>query len=675
MKYYRITDGLNRVGKLIPETENPYNHIDDSKKDWYLSIYKYNEGHKAESVKIIQGKKGPRPKGVKGVTDVLTDKLVFDIDNEYDLESAQQSTIKVIKRLEKHNISNEDMLISFSGNKGFSIIVHLKNEITPQEHLNIAYALAGDTDGFDDSIYNPSRIFRLDYTKHKESGLFKLPLTFDQLKDWSVDKIKSHAKRKLKPKYNIKKVELNQSLKDLSKIPAAKKASTKDNIKELKMETIGPIEFNLDFSKKPSYLTDVKYILHKGYIPPGDGNRAMMILASTYKYIGMDRIDALQTLHGVNQKRGEIYGEQHMRTDEEIEEQVIDVVYNPAWKGGTYSLADTPFLQEIANRFNIVSTGNLRSIKQITDNFMKFAKNINKNVIRTGVQKLDDNILITTGMMVGILGAPGSGKTSFAISFVEHLSKKGQKVLFESLDMHENQIAHKLAQRVSGIEVEKRFRQTIEDDLSYDPSYSFYDDPEVLEAMEEVGNVYKNVQFNSRSGATIESIEKDILEAKYQYGDELKLVVVDYLEKVRGPFSDATANSGYIASRLADLARMHDVAILLLLQPQKSAGDCSEELLSMRKIKGASVIEQDCRVILTLWRPGFSPKTFDQDKYASIAIVKNNMGSLAQLDFAWNGLKGQLDTLRQHELESLQKLKEEKLEEKMEQKKSQGFSF
>jgi len=149
------------------------------------------------------------------------------------------------------------------------------------------------------------------------------------------------------------------------------------------------------------------------------------------------------------------------------------------------------------------------------------------------------------------------------------------------------------------------------------------------------------------------------------------MVVVDYLEKVRGPYSDATANSGYVASRLSDLASTYDIAIMILLQPQKSAGDPSEELLSMRKVKGASVIEQDLRLIMTLWRPGFNPKNSSNDKYASIAIVKNNMGPVTQIDFGWDGLKGKFSELSGQERKHLSELRETIKKEKEGDKKGE----
>ena len=257
--------------------------------------------------------------------------------------------------------------------------------------------------------------------------------------------------------------------------------------------------------------------------------------------------------------------------------------------------------------------------------------------------------------------------TSLATKIVENLSKNDQNVLFLSLDMHDNLLYSRLLQRVSGLNIEQKLRSKIETDPSYDPTYSFSSDSRLKRAFDQVENLYGNVDFDFTRGCTIESIEEGIKANKTKYGDNLKMVVVDYLEKVRGPFSDATANSGYVASRLSDLASTYDVVVILLLQPQKSAGDPSEELLSMRKVKGASVIEQDCRVILTMWRPGFNPSDSSNDDYATIAVVKNNMGPVTQIDFGWNGLKGEfkeLNSIEQADLAALRKAIKEEKEEK-----------
>ena len=350
-----------------------------------------------------------------------------------------------------------------------------------------------------------------------------------------------------------------------------------------------------------------------------------------------------------------------------------------AWRPSFFTSEEGALLKGITEKYNLIDhRGNLMNISNMHESFLKFASNIKNNIIPTGIAEIDQELMITTGMMVGVLGAPSSGKTSFANAFAENVSKNGNNVLYVSLDMDKNLLHQRLLQRGKDIIVEKLLRKTIPhyggvENPFYDPNYDINRDNDLHQAFSKATEIYKNVDFNFNRGATVESIEDDIRHCKEKHGDNLKLVVVDYLEKVRGPYSDSTANSGYVASRLSDLASKYDVAILLLLQPQKSAGDASEELLSMRKVKGASVIEQDCRMILTIWRPGFSPKENNEhDCYTSVAVVKNNMGGLRTFDFAWDGVKGQLRSLNEAERGDLAALRKAIKEEKEEEKQSKN---
>lgn len=657
--YRRLTDGLTKVGKLIPANEDPYKYIKDTKKDWYLSVYKYTKDHKKIAEEKIDKEGFKRERGVQGITDVTTNLLIFDVDSKTDLDKAKKDCIAICERLDSLGIPYDSQNISFSGGKGFSVVVEHDKDLTPDEHKNMAVGIAGDLDTFDTVNYNASRIFRVNHTKHNKTGLFKTPLHFSELKELSIDEIKEVAKEEYKVT-SYKKAKLTTKLEKLKESKEVKKVK--------KAKALGE-ELEIDFTKKPYYLSDLKYVLQCGYIPDGHGNEGMMILCATYRHVGMDRTDAYYLLKSVNEKRSDIYGIEK-RTKDEIWNQVITPVYSSAWKGGTYTVEQSQLLEEISEKFNIKENSNVVGTKNLQDRFMSFAKNLSKNVIKTGIKDLDDAIIMTPGMMVGLLAAPSAGKTSVATTIVEAQARNDQAPLFLSMDMHDNLLTQRLLQRITGKDFAEKIRKGIEGDKKYDESYDIGKDPEVIEGFLKLDEVFNETDFDFTRGCTIESIEENIRNGKARHGDKFKVVVVDYLEKVRGPYTDATANSGYVASRLSDLATTYDVLVLLLLQPQKSAGDPSEELLSMRKVKGASVIEQDCRVILTMWRPGFNPQDNSRDKFVSIAVVKNNMGPTVQLDFKWEGLTGQLDSMTQSDrtiladvIQCKQEAKEKKREE------------
>lgn len=642
--YKRITKSVNEKGKLISinDIENTIEEFVNSNdnSDYYLSVYMYNEE---------QFQKFKQTGSIAGIKEVITDKVYLDFDTKEDLETARQSTIKAVQILKDNGWSENSIDIAFSGNKGFSVVANIDYKLTPEEHKTLATNLFGHLPGFDESIYNASRIFRIPNTKHQDSGLFKIQISETELETRTVGAIKTRATTKKEYIKKTEKLNPDNKIKNLMYVEPKVKESN------------NTIKVDLDFSKKPTYLTDTKYVLHQGYIPPGKGNTGMMILASTYKHVNFTDVEAYRMLKTVNERRAQIYGPSAKRSTDEIWLNVIKTVYGPNWNGGTYKTEETELLKQVAETHNIIENSkNIVAINDVKNRFTNFAQNINSNIIKTGLKSLDEKTMITTGMLVGVLGSPGSGKTSFASSFAENLSIKGINSLFFSLDMHDNLLYSRLIQKSSDINVQNLLRQMVVDDKTFKPGYNINEDKDFLNAAANVADVYKNVDFNFNRGSTIESIEEDIRVCKNKYGSNFKLVVVDYLEKIKSGNNDPTVGSGIVAGNLSNLASKYDICILLLLQPQKSAGDASEELLSMRKVKGASVIEQDCRVIMTMWRPGFNPSDNHRDKYASIAVVKNNMGEVCKEDFYWNGIKGKLSELDHEGRQNLKQLIEDK---------------
>jgi replicative DNA helicase len=190
----------------------------------------------------------------------------------------------------------------------------------------------------------------------------------------------------------------------------------------------------------------------------------------------------------------------------------------------------------------------------------------------------------------------------------------------------------------------------------------YKDDPfSANELTREIFEEYKNVNFNFKAGLSVGDIKRIIKNEEDRTGRKVKLLITDYLECLAGPYSDATANTGFICQQLKDLANELQLCSVLLLQTQKhSTGEISDPLLSMRQIKGSSVIEQSCSTVLTLWREGYSPDTVTDDKYISFALVKNRFGSLWRDDFAWAGKTGDIYEMTEEQQGELAAFKERK---------------
>lgn len=644
MKYYRVSKTLSDIGELIPFNKSVYDIIDDVDKDYYTSLFYYNDEHKKQAESFVEfeknGKTVKRVKGVRGITDVKTDRLVFDFDSENDVENARQDTITLCKRLKSNGFDlNTDVIIAFSGNKGFSVEAILDEEYSPEQIKKIASNLASDLESFDSKIYNASRIFRVTGTRHNKTGLYKTPLTFNELLDNDVDAIKEYSKD---PKIAEmpRKVSLPENVAKMAN--SVEKSSSSDI-------TSPPVLSDLDFSKKPKNLSHWKYALLHGFFPNGCRSHALMILASTFKSQGYPQSVTYRMLKGAAELQSQRHGGEQFSKDE-IWENIINQVYTPLWNGGTYAEENFPDdLKKYLTKLNVPSKESIdenyfENTTSVFNTFKNFAENIDANTIRTGIEPLDklQDFRITTSMLVGLLGAPSSGKTAVSLEIMKNVSMGGENVAFYSLDMGLPLVYQRLAQKVSGYSTDKLVDIFKNGDIE-----------EIEKIKQKIDDQYKNVHFCFKSAMNTESIKKSIMHLEEKSGKKIRLAVVDYLECISSSVSDPTAKISNISQELKDIANDLDICILLLLQPPKRVGDPSQEILSYNDIKGAATVAQAASIILSVWREGFNPKTVEEDNYISFALVKNRMGKLAQVDCGWDGLTGKVSTLDTIEIENL----------------------
>jgi len=638
MEYVRLAQGLTKY-KLIPSTESVWDHIVSNDNDYYISLYKYNEQHYQRFNETGT---------VSGIKDVVTNKLLFDFDDATNPENAREDAITVITRLASYDIPEESIQVAFSGSKGFSVQVDTTQEFTPQQFKDITFSLAGDLKTFDKVVSDPNRIIRVVGTRHPKSKLYKMPLSVTQLTEMDINLIREFAKS-----INNVDEELMESW-----TPAYLPERVIKNAEKKVVPTVEVEVHDLDLTQKPKWLSDAKYALQQGYFGSGVRNTAFMILAATYKSQGFSKEIIYRMLKGVAEVQAKRNGVDRF-PDDELYNNIVNVVCKPDWKGGTYSYDNTPLLQEVTKRLGLKVPAKeevpLVPVTNVSNVFRKFATEIEANTIKLGIDEIDRDVRITTSMLVGLLAAPSAGKTSISMSVLNTVSKSNLRSVFFSLDMGAPLVFQRLIQKHTGVYSKKLFEMYRSND------------PKISQFEQVVSKEYANVSFCFSSGITVENMKDMVIAEQERTGEKVKLVVVDYLENVAGPYSDPTANTALVAQKLKDLANELELTVLLLLQTQKHGGDPSDELASMRNIKGSSAVEQACSVIFTMNRPGFSPKNPEEDRYLSILVVKNRMGQLGSYDFSWDGLTGSIRTLTDEERRDLYELKKKRAAEKASQ--------
>lgn len=635
-KYRAFRKGLRGLSTLIPWDTDPSTLVHDT-SDYYMSLFLYNDEHKT----IVD-----KNKSFTGITDNVTNKLVFDFDSKTDINLAKADALNLALKFVDLGVGADCMRAFFSGMKGFGLEIDLNQYLTSQEVKSIISNLSKEFKTLDTKIHDSNRIIRVVNSRHQESGLYKIPLELYELEEWSVDQIKEAAKSK-------RMMNVKTKVLDFSKI----KSNLVTKLPDLKV--VRMLEFNLkdlDFTKKIPQLSNCKFALQNGYFSSGNRSHALMVVASTYKNLGFDLEHTYRFLKGTAELQAKRTGQERF-SDEEIYNNICMQVYSPHWNGGSYSCKVEGWLQDYCDSLGTHKCKREVESTSVTADetfslFNSYAINYEKNVLFSGIESLDDNCRFLVGTSNCIIGAPGAGKTTMTLEILNHNSKKDIPSLFFSYDMFNAAVYTKLIQRHFGYSQDKIYK------LAKDGS------KEMDKIKETITEEYKNVRFCFKSGQTIEDLESTIVETEEKMGKKLKLVIIDYNELINTNLSDSTASSALVAQRLRQIANERQVCIITLLQPSKLYSSVSDEVTSYNNAKGSGSIAQAATVILGISRPGFNPLNSASDKFMNITCVKNRNGPLFSVDLGWKGATGRIFELNPEDEAELSSLREEKNKEK-----------
>lgn len=625
-KFYRIMNGLNKNAWMLSETEViPYLK---GKGPHFVSTSYYTK-QQAEEFK--------KTKSVAGMTDLKTNQLWFDFDST-NLEESRKEAVELHERLLKYFANNNTQLF-FSANKGFHITVKLNDDLTSQQVKKIVLKLGTGLNTLDLKIYDANRILRASNTKHEKTGLYKIPLTSAEIASLTIDQIKELAKQ---PRelfgHDVKSANLPDVLLVEEEKISTKVLSVLNEEDPLRIKEI-------DFTNKPHGWKEYKWSIALGRFEVGTRNHAMMVVASTCRALKYGKEHTAAICSAADKLHCEITNDTEM-DESAFEREVLDVVFGSHWNGGQYSFENDIQLRNYCNKYGFktdkVESGAI-NLQDVNSSFKDYVKNIDKNTIKTGIKRLDDALPITIGNNLGIVGSASSGKTSIALEILKNTSMNGVVSVIASLDMHRNRLYEKVLYKVS--------HDLYKKSLTREELYKKFQEDEDSGLIEEVKKQFGNVYFYDRSRPTVSNLRQFILDVEAETGKKVKLLMIDYFERIGSDVSDATASSLKVANELQDLLNDLNLAVITLVQPNKFSlsGGPDTPILSYTAIKGSSFLYQSFRSIVSIWRPFFNAKTNHLDKFMEMAILKNDLGELAHFTFNWEGKTGSITEMSEEQ--------------------------
>jgi len=581
MNYYAeyVTGGIknrnhiHRVGDFKMNGNNT---------DCYRSIFLFDEGLKqyVEKTGSVSNYSGNH----------TADGLVFDFDGE-PLDAVRKKVIEFVQYLETfYDVPIKYVRIAFSGNKGFHLSLPFAavcENPKPSKHFHKIYkGIISDITGndwkyLDTSIYEIRRVIRLTNTKHSGSGLYKIPLTFQEVQSLSIDEIKELARQPRKDVEQLPVSEISEveSLRDLYDKWSAEKF---DDRKPEKNDT----SFRDMFQSQPV------------------GNRthtAMQIVGHLIKSNTPEPL-ALEILRAWNEKQSSPL------PNEKLEYTVSDA----------YKRYSEPMNGDLADYFYTPE----RAFNERYQDYVRYSE---KNKVKTGFTKIDKYLRgLRCGEVLCILGKAGNAKSALCQNIGHNFAKQsGEPVLFFSLEMPVVSVIERsfqLETGLSGYDVENETLRLINGEPS-----------KLTMKVKSVFDTLPNFYTIEKSGLTLEQV-KNI--TRYGEGNIYKkktgLILIDYLSLLDGRGKDIFEQTARLARELKDVAKELNVPVIFLSQVTKGKTQYDELELDSGRDSGA--ISEGSDFVLGLWKKDEGEKTIDY----TLGVLKNRRGKTGVIDVVMN---------------------------------------
>lgn len=247
------------------------------------------------------------------------------------------------------------------------------------------------------------------------------------------------------------------------------------------------------------------------------------------------------------------------------------------------------------------------------------------SALSTGFIDLDK---ATTGLhpgnLVVLAGRPAMGKSTLGVNIAENVAMNGGCALVFSLEMPADDLIERSMARAGGINtMALREARLTEDDYA-----------RLSAALSKLNGTNLMIDDDPAT-ATVPQIRRKAIRIKRERG--LSLMVIDYLQLMRGEGGNRNEEIGGITRGLKLLARELDVPIILLSQLNRGVEERTDKRPMMSDLRESGAIEQDADVILMAYRDVYYNPTSNLKSFAEIIIRKQRMGPTGTVPLIFQG--------------------------------------
>ena len=227
---------------------------------------------------------------------------------------------------------------------------------------------------------------------------------------------------------------------------------------------------------------------------------------------------------------------------------------------------------------------------------------------KTGLRDLDR---LTDGFknsdLIIIAARPSMGKSSLACQIAEHVAHNQHVIIF-SLEMAKRQVASRML----------KFHEAR------------------VGKSQAISHLYDlKMHIDDASAVTLGHIRSKCRQVKRQHG--LGMIVVDYIQLMRGEGDNRNQEIGSISRGLKAIAKEFDIPVVALSQLNRKVDDRGDKRPQMSDLRESGEIEQDADMILFIYRDEMYNQDTEHKGLAELICRKNRNGSIGDVTTTFSG--------------------------------------
>lgn len=221
------------------------------------------------------------------------------------------------------------------------------------------------------------------------------------------------------------------------------------------------------------------------------------------------------------------------------------------------------------------------------------------------------------GDLIILAGRTSMGKTALGMNIATHVARHHGAVAVFSLEMAQQQLATRVLSGCAAISMHRLRTGHVSDDQW----------PAIAEAGTKLREI--PILLDDTPGVSCAHVRARCRRIKRQHG--LTMVVVDYLQLMRGEGDNRTQEVGSISRGLKNIAKELNIPVIALSQLSRKVEERTDKRPQLSDLRDSGELEQDADLIAFLYRDEVYRKDSPAKGTAELLIKKQRNGPLGDI--------------------------------------------